>query len=280
MRGVAWDGTAIDELVVAGSQGDAACSSTGVALLRRSAMSGAASPCGGAADRVDSGVGMCGCGTSGAALQGRLRAWGDTVALWVRPATAANPDVPVHAYCDLATRDGGWTLVYSTAADGGGVDGDNSATGLAHRAYLPALLPLVASASEVLLAVRFANGGVANGTVVASLPMPPQWRAAHLSSYRGVDLASWPVAVDGGAAELRTVRFGSAALDLGGGAWCDGAWSADEAAHGGLVCVAGAGASPQWYGWASGADADVCDAAAGAASRACTATNAFSISVR
>lgn len=275
VEGVASDGVAIDELVVSHVQGDGNCADVGVALLRRDA----GMACGGDAAAVEAGVGVCGCGSTRSAVAGAVQMEGATTALWVRAPPSVRPESVVHAYCDLDTRHGGWTLVYSTAGDGGGVDGDNTATGLAHRSYAPGLSAVLASATEVLIAQRMSDGTLVDGTVVAAMRMPTQWRDAHPSSQRAVDLADWPVALDNELGTTpRTLRFGSGSVDLAATTACNGDWEASGSAHAGRVCVAGTSA-PMWYGWASGDDADVCDAT-DSMSVACSVANAFTIAAR
>lgn len=303
--GVSVFGTAnasITEFVAIEEHSSPTCTSRGVALVAdypggfELASNRIDPPCLASNATVYSGVGMCGCGASGAALRGQLTPDGATTALWVKPPTPPSPDAAVFASCDLTTRGGGWTTVFSTQNSAGRNDGDNSPEGLQLRRYISGLLPVLRSARSVLLAVRDATGNVAIPAGVAEMPLPEAWRFAHPSTYASEDLNMWPVAVGmDGVREARTVRFGSAALaqtpGTSAGDWCSNDWSPDagtpdavgNSRYAGRVCVDSSPAA-MWYGWSTAHVADLCtssDASLAEASvQRCTGARAFTLAVR
>lgn len=282
--------SSVDEFVIVGQSGSDACAGGAFGLLTSSPWAAA---CDSLGKSVYSGAGMCECGDSRAALRGEAVAVGGLVALWVRPPAAAAPEDSIFADCDLETRGGGWTMVFSSALHdgaGGVVDGDNTGAGLRLRGYAPGVQPLLASASSVMLALRDARGSVM-GAAPVEMPMPPTWRHMHPASHAATDLPEWPVAVGVDAQFTEaTVRFGNRAVTDVAGPVCNAPWRSVEwsagdgygdGSYGGLVCVAGTRA-PLWYGWASAAVADVCghSQADAAAAPYCTASQVFTMYVR
>ena len=292
----------ITEFVAVDEHSEPACTSHGVALVAdypgglELASNRIDPPCSASNTTVYSGVGMCGCGRNGAVLRGKLVPDGVTTTLWVRPPTPPSPDAAVFARCDLATRGGGWTTVFSTLNSAGRNDGDNTPGGLRGRQYIAGLLPVLRSARSVLLAVRDGAEDVVTPDAVAEMPLPEPWRNAHPSTYVAEDLESWPVAVGlTGVREPRKVRYGSAALaDVPGasaGDWCANDWEVGAGApdavgntrYTGRLCVASTPAA-MWYGWATAHVADLCSGSdasvAEAATQRCTGARAFTLSVR
>ena len=307
--GVARDGSRLVELVTVAAGGQEGCSAQGFALLAAPADGSAGStgsgtppgPCSGDAAQVNSGVGMCGCGATRAALGGVSAPAGSLVALWVRPPAVAPATRPVHMVCDLATHGGGWTTVFASGGiptPASVVDADSSPGGLALRAYAAGTAPFLQSAVTVLLAVRASVSGPVLGTAVATMPMPAAWRTAHPSTAAGSDLHNWPVSVGAaGPAVRRTVRFGVGSVaTVGGGSGgsgdggCGGEWLPASAGgvYYGLVCVEGEPSAPVWRGWATAYEADECSTVAQSASASgaggeaglCSSTRVFTLSVR
>lgn len=276
VQGTTSDGMLINEFVLVEQVNGSSCGSgRGVALMAP----GAQGACVTGDSPVYSGAGIaCGCGAGGGTvLRGDEVATGRVITLWVQPPTAAaHPDDVVYAACDLSTHGGGWTTVFAATSAGAG---DNSAAGLASRAYATSLLPVIHRATSVMMALRRVDGSVVGGSVV-SMPMPAQWREAHPASFAGEDLANWPVAEGWSSTPaLRTVRYGWSSVDDVGGDLCSAAWATQGGRNStGLVCVSG-GSGPLWYGWATSGEPDWCTWSGAGASQFCTANAAFTLAV-
>jgi len=129
------------------------------------------------------------------------------VALWPEGDDA----LPVLAECDMETAsDTGevWTIV-CTSDDDRGVDS-------AGAQYRPGLQPIVATASEVRLAVsssREAHRASASSRWVA-FPLPDEWRhASPMATRVATDRGSWPMRSPHAGATQGVLRWGRGAMD-------------------------------------------------------------------
>ncbi|HTR52827.1 MAG TPA: fibrinogen-like YCDxxxxGGGW domain-containing protein [Kofleriaceae bacterium] len=178
---------------------------------------------------------------------------------------AIDPDgpggaAPLSVTCDMLTSGGGWTLVFLAPGD------DVMAVPIAYTSATPRLL---ADASEALLAYRDAENDAA--PAATSFALPADWQTDTPFDYADTD-APVMASVDGGPAEMATLRYGSQNFGMS----CDGSWAG--AAYG-RVCVDGT-LGPAYSGFAT-SGIDNCSASNEAFDLTpCSPTRLFSIAVR
>ncbi len=157
---------------------------------------------------------------------------------------AIDPDddsVGVNVFCDMATAEGGWTVVYSNLGASFASDVEAS------RPWnLPPALSM--RSNRMLVAFRAADGAAERSSAAVSA-LPTEFRAAGPFVLRRLVLTNFPVSVNG-VARMSTLRVGAdnfSDSDCGGG-FTAGSW--------GKFCFDGT-AAPFFASWATGA-ADGC----------------------
>ena len=273
------DGYDVSEVVLTTGS---SCGLQGIGLM--SSSKGVSSVCSGNNSDVLSGVNMCDC-PSDAVFLGNSLSSSSLASIWVKSAPEAKDGAGVEVFCDLTTRGGGWTTVFTS-----GSDGDMSPRFMSRQSYDLSTQTLMSRSRSVLLAVRGRNMEVKASVPVAVMEMLPDWRVQHPGSYKGRDVM-WPVSVgDDGRRFERKVRYGwsggSASNMMDASAVCSSDWLTGSigVANGGLICIEGV-SGPLYAGFSSGRSVDVCGSSSMSnssviASMMCTSEHTFTISVR